>query len=204
MPAACCGVAELYALGLLAEPEAREFETHLGQCQACRVDLEANRALLVNLTGAVPPRPEVRDKLFDLTFAPRTPIELERLEWREVAPGVRLHVFRDDFPRGVRSELIWTEAGAARPTHRHLGDEDILVLEGRLAVTGELYESGEICRVRAGQPHVEQAVDGRMCMSYVVHRIAEHPGCFEGDPADECLRCAFYSLHAAASPRRVL
>ncbi len=201
MPTACRGIAELYALGLLAEAEAKEFETHLDRCEACRFDLEANRALLVNLTRAVTPRPEVREKLFDFTFAPRTPIQVEALEWKEIAPGVRLHVFRDDFPRGVRSELIWTQAGAARPSHRHVGDEDILVLEGRLDVSGDPYDSGEICRVRAGLTHAEQAVDGRACISYVVHRVSELPGCFEGNPDAECLRCAFYPIHSAAFPK---
>jgi anti-sigma factor ChrR (cupin superfamily) len=197
MASPCRNVVELYALGLLDGAEAKEFEAHLRTCDSCRADLKVDHSLLAGLTASVPPRAAIRDRLLDFTHAPRAPLDLAALEWEEIAPGVRLHIVRDEAPRGVRSQIMWSEPGARRPPHRHLGDEDILILEGGLVVGDGLYASGEICRVRAGRFHVEEAANGGRCVSYLVHRIAEIGGDLGGAPDDRCLNCGFYAIHAA-------
>ena len=197
MASPCRNVVELYALGVLEAAEAKEFEAHLRTCDSCRADLKVDHSLLAGLTAVVPPRAGIRDRLLDFTHAPRAPLDLASIEWEEIAPGVRLHIVRDDAPRGVRSQIMWAEPGARRPAHRHLADEDILILEGGLVVGDGLYASGEICRVRAGRFHVEEAADGRPCVSYLVHRIAEIGGDLEVAPDERCLKCSFYAIHAA-------
>lgn len=197
MSSSCRSAIELYALGLLEGAEATEFEAHLRTCDACRADLKVEHSVLAGLTASVPPRAAVRDRLLDFTHAPRSPLDLRELTWEEVAPGVRLHIIRDDAPRGVRSQIMWTEPGAKRPPHRHLGDEDILILEGGLVVGDGLYASGEICRVRAGRFHVEEAAEGGPCVCYLVHRIAEVGGDLGATPDERCLKCSFYAIHAA-------
>ena len=48
--------------------------------------------------------------------------------------------------------------------HRHLGDEDILVLEGSLSDGRGAYGPGQICRSRTGSVHAEEAgPDGCIC-----------------------------------------
>jgi anti-sigma factor ChrR (cupin superfamily) len=197
MKTSCHGISELYALGLLDGPEAKEFEAHAERCGKCRAEVEASRRLMAGLTSPVPPRDVLRDRLLDFTYAPRTPLDLGAYAWDEIAPGVRVHVLRDDTPRGVRAQIMWSEPGAVRPRHRHVGDEDFLVLEGALAVGDAIYSSGDICRVQAGVAHVEESTDGDRCLCYVVHRVPERAGAFEGAPDPRCVSCAFYPLHAA-------
>jgi anti-sigma factor ChrR (cupin superfamily) len=197
-------VAELFALGLLEGPEAKEFQAHLEQCSSCRADVEANRSLLAELTTSVPPRTVLRERLLDFTHAPRTPVDLHALKWEEIAPGVRLHIVLYDVGRGVQSQLMWSEPGARRPAHRHLGDEEILILEGGLVVGDGLYGSGEICRVRAGRFHEEEAAQGSPCVSYLVHRTSERGGVWDGGPEGRCRSCGLYHVHFAPFSSSVL
>jgi anti-sigma factor ChrR (cupin superfamily) len=110
-----------------------------------------------------------------------------------------MHVFGDDAPRSVRSQLMWASPGAARPTHRHMGEEALLVLQGGLIVGDRDYRVGEICRVMAGSPHSEKAVKEGDCVCFVVHRAsADGPTVFHVAPERSCLSCVFYPQHRAA------
>jgi len=191
---------ELYALGVLDARETSVFEDHLAQCHDCRDALKANRAVLADLSCPVAPRSAVRDRIMDLSGAPRRPVNLSAYTWDEIAPGVRLHVMNEDRSRGVRAALMWADPGARRPSHRHIGDEEILVLEGSLTIGQGAYTPGDICRVDAGWFHVEEAAKGGNCVCYVVHRTHERGKSFEGAPDPLCVRCIFYPIHSAAFP----
>jgi anti-sigma factor ChrR (cupin superfamily) len=186
---------EPYVLGLLSPRETAAFEGHLAQCEACRSDLARTNLALAEMNTSVPPRAETRGKVLDFTYAPRTPLNLRSYAWEEIAPGVRVYVFRDDLPRGVRAQLMWSDAGAARPKHLHVGDEEILVLQGSLVVSEGEYEAGEICRVEAGRFHEERA-NGSSLVCYVVHRPPAKPTTLSAAPDTRCLRCVFYPLHS--------
>jgi anti-sigma factor ChrR (cupin superfamily) len=76
------GQAALYALGALAEEEAREFELHVAGCEACAAELREFRVVAADLALAVPPAtppPAVRSRLLSLVS------EGESLNGREAA-----------------------------------------------------------------------------------------------------------------------
>jgi hypothetical protein len=192
----CSGI-ELFTLGLLGTREIAEFEAHLVDCIPCQGKLALSQEALASLAPPVPPRSEARNKVLDFSFAPRRPVDRGAYDWEAIAPGVRVHVFRDDLARGVRAQLIWTDAKAAQPQHLHLGDEDILILEGGLVVDDGEYGEGDICHVQAGWRHAEKNVNGHPCVYYVVHRTPRRVGQVQEAP-ERCIRCAFYPAHSAA------
>jgi anti-sigma factor ChrR (cupin superfamily) len=195
----CRELADLYSLGLLGEIDRDRFEGHLERCGGCQRTLAANRTALAALGPNVVPPGLAREWVLDLARAPRLPIDLRARAWEEIAPGVRLHVFNDDESRFVRSQLMWAQPGAVRPSHRHLGEEAILVLQGGLIVSGSTYNSGDICRVRAGSLHSEQSAGQGECVCFVVHRPSmASTRAVDGAGDEACVRCRFYSEHRAA------
>ena len=196
----CRELSDLYSLGLLGEVDSGRFEAHLGRCVSCQRTLGANQTALAALGPNVVPPAVAREWVLDLAKAPRLPIDLKGCVWEEIAPGVRLHVFNDDASRFVRSQLMWAQPGAVRPSHRHMGEEAILVLQGGLIVSGSTYNSGDICRVRAGSLHSEQGATQGECVCFVVHRPSA-PGAQVVAGAEDAActpRCRFYSEHRAA------
>lgn len=162
-----------YAVGALDGEERADFERHMTSgCADCEAELEAHRSVAASLAHALPgPKPALtlRDQVLDLSFAPSLPLDLDAHEWQEVVPGVRLWVHREDPARNMRACLIWATPGARHPLHRHLGDENILVLQGGIKDERADYRVGEICRSRAGSIHSEEALPGEDCLCYVVY-----------------------------------
>lgn len=118
----------------------------------------------------VPPRPALRQRVLDLLGAPAMPLDLEAYAWDEPLPGVRFCTLEEDTGRGVRKVLVWAKAGARYPRHRHLGEEDILVLAGHLRDERGTYGPGDICRSETGTDHSEEVVGQDDCICYVVYR----------------------------------
>jgi len=125
--------------------------------------LEADEA------GSVELPPSVREQLLELAEASRLSVDVDRYEWEEVAPGVRVHLLKEDPARGLRAYLVWGRAGARHPRHRHLGTEVILVLRGRISDERGSYGPGEVCRSEAGFVHTERADPGEDCLCYVLY-----------------------------------
>jgi anti-sigma factor ChrR (cupin superfamily) len=166
----CPALAEAYAVGALEDGEVRAFEAHLARgCSSCRAEVQAHRAVLAQLATRAEPSSAVREQLLDLAEAPTLPLDLEAYTWEEIAPGVRLHVLREDAARGVRGCLVWADGGSRHPTHRHHGFENILVLQGAIRDERGVYGPGEVCRSRPGSVHAEEAVAGQDCVCYVVY-----------------------------------
>lgn len=164
---------EAYALGALDGVDVAEFRDHLAAgCPACEGEVAAHRAVLGTLPrdlAAPLPGTFLRDQVLDLSEAPRLPLDLTSFDWVEIVPGVKLHVMKEDPSRGMRACLVWGQAGAKHPLHRHLGDENILVLKGRVRDHRATYGPGEICRSRAGFIHTEEVVPGEDCICYVTY-----------------------------------
>jgi anti-sigma factor ChrR (cupin superfamily) len=114
-------------------------------------------------------RAGLRTELLDLVDAPPTPVDPSRYSWQELAPGIRIHEVRSDPERNMRACLVWAKPPARTPPHRHLGDEVILVLQGRMRDDRGTYGPGQICRSRAGSSHTEEVVPGEDCFCYVVY-----------------------------------
>src|SRR5262245_10683093 len=167
------GLAEAYALDVLDAGEREAFRGHLaGGCAACEEALGLQRAVLGALPHGLatePLPPDVRARVLDLADAPSMPIDLAALSWDEVAPGIRLHVLREEKERGVRKCLAWAAPGARTIPHRHHGDELILVLQGGLQDYKGRYRAGDICHSRAGSVHTEEVLGDEECVCYVVY-----------------------------------
>jgi len=133
--------------------------------------------LLAALAKAAPaePHPDLRQHVLAMADVPQGPIDVSRYEWDEVAPGIRAHVLREEPERGYRAVLIWAQPGARMAAHRHLGDEDILVLEGMLRDERGEYQAGAICRSRAGSVHSEQAGPDGPCICFVAYYGGHEP-----------------------------
>jgi anti-sigma factor ChrR (cupin superfamily) len=172
-----CALAPAHALGVLDAGEQAAFEAHVASCSRCARELEAEQAALGRLGAAwvVPPAPELRTHVLELAEAPQAPVSLGAYSWDEVLPGIRMHVLKDDPARGLRTVLVWGKPGARYPSHRHLGDEEILVLEGELRDHRGVYGPGSICRSRAGSVHSEEVVGSVDCVCFVVYHGGHEP-----------------------------
>jgi len=153
-----------YAAGRLDPQAEAAFERELGSTPAL--------AALVAACGESPAplAPRVRQQLLDLAHAPALPLDVDTIAWQDLAPGIKYHVVHEDAGRGVRGCLVWAQPGAKTVTHRHLGDEVILVLDGELHDERGVYRSGEICHSREGSVHSEEIPDDAgPCLAYVVY-----------------------------------
>ena len=126
-------------------------------------------------TAAPAPHPELRQHVLGMADVPQGPIDVTRYTWDEIAPGIRIHVIREEPERDYRAVLVWAEPGARMATHRHLGDEDILVLEGTLRDGRGEYGPGQICRSRTGSVHSEEAGPDGPCICFVAYYGGHEP-----------------------------
>jgi anti-sigma factor ChrR (cupin superfamily) len=166
--------AEPHALGALDAEDRSAFEAHLAAgCADCAQSLAEASATLRMLPKALfetpSAGPDARQQLLDLAQAPGWPMELSGFAWEEIGPGIRLSTLREDPARGMRACLAWVKAGAVNATHRHGGDECILVLQGALRDENGEYGPGQVCRSRPGSVHHEEAMPGEDCVCYVVY-----------------------------------
>jgi len=114
-----------------------------------------------------------RDRLRQLIRGPRLPIDLGSLEWVDFAPGVRFH-YIERGPDGVLLRaLVWVEAGGEVPVHEHDVAEDVLVVEGSLALDGGVgagvYTAGQLFHSPKGDVHAARVVGDEDCLCYVVY-----------------------------------
>jgi anti-sigma factor ChrR (cupin superfamily) len=162
-----------YALEALDGEERAGFEAHLAAgCSGCAAELAGERGLLSALPrglAAAPAGDGLREQILDLALAPTAPIDVAAYEWDEIVPGIKAHVLKEDAARGMRAVLIWAQPGSRHPQHRHLGDENILVLAGAIRDHRGTYGPGQICRSRAGSVHTEEAVSDEECFCYVTY-----------------------------------
>jgi len=121
------------------------------------------------------PREGLRQELLDLAEAPRLPIDTSAYAWQEPFPGIRICQVRSDPSRNMRGCVVWAKPGARTASHRHLGDEVILVLSGGLRDERGSYLADQICRSREGSIHVEEVLPGDDCLCYVVYYGGHEP-----------------------------
>ena len=113
------------------------------------------------------PAASAREHVLALAAAPRGDVDVAAYAWMEIAPGIRAYEMRND--AHVRSCLIWADAGAVHPRHRHLGEEDILILKGTLRDERGVYGPGEICHSRRGEMHSESITADADCVCFAVY-----------------------------------
>jgi anti-sigma factor ChrR (cupin superfamily) len=170
------GRAALYALGALEGDEAREFEEHLlTGCEACAAELREFEAVAADLGLAAPeaePPASVRARLLALASedkgggsASAAPgflvVRAGEGRWRPTDDaGVSFKLLFADRERGTVTTLVRMEPGSRIRSHRHLGVEQCLVLEGDVRSGGIGMTAGDFNCSMPGSVHEELVSDG--------------------------------------------
>ena len=147
----------LYALGALSQQEARVVAHHLAEgCDVCASELQSFESVVEALgfagAPATPPA-SVRAKLISGLMVETQPppgsdlqsysLRANEGRWTETAPGVfEKHLFSDE-RRGTVTTLIKIMPGIKLPSHRHIGREECLVIEGDFHVSSEEFGPGD-------------------------------------------------------------
>jgi anti-sigma factor ChrR (cupin superfamily) len=173
------GRAALYALGALEGDEAREFEEHLAAgCAACEAELREFEAVAGQLGLAAPeaePPAGVRSRLLALVSeegggGPKLSKEVPpgflvvragEGRWLPTHDaGVSLKVLYADRERGTVTTLVRMEPGSRIRSHRHLGVEQCLVLEGDVRSGRVGMTAGDFNCSMPGSVHEELISEG--------------------------------------------
>lgn len=154
----------LSLLGALDAEEQQAFEAWQleGDSAAISAAREAEELALA-LATAVPeqaPSPDLRRRLFDTIGKESVPsfaaertawlksflVKATDLAWEAFAPGVQVKwLFRDQNRREYVA-LLKAVAGSCYPAHRHVGVEEVLMLDGRLRLDEREYVDGDFVR----------------------------------------------------------
>ncbi len=165
--------AALYALGALVAEDSLAFERHIAQeCEVCDAELRAFEEVCAQLALTAPeaePSTHVRDSLLHKlrqmkqpTFepaphqlsAPKTlTVYAGEGEWQELSEGVFVKELHADEKKGLVTSLFKMLPGAHAQTHRHLGVEECLVLEGDFHVNDLILGPGDYHRAEGGSIH---------------------------------------------------
>lgn len=164
--------AGLYALGLLSPRETEEFEAKVlaGEvdAEALEEHLQTMTALCEEMAQVMPtPRRAVKDAIM-AAIAPPTPHAEPKVdpsgqifllanegEWVEMLPGIMMKVLHQDVEHGRTTFLARLAPGAQYPSHRHMGLEECLVIEGDLHVDGSVLRSGDFTASYQDKVHID-------------------------------------------------
>ncbi|HYJ47913.1 MAG TPA: cupin domain-containing protein [Pyrinomonadaceae bacterium] len=165
--------AALYALGALADDEARAFEEHVAEgCAACSEELR-DYETVVGLIGIgapeASPSGQVRERLLKFlegdgqdstTHLPTAgdaqqtlTIRADEGQWQEIQQGIFMKSLFADQTRGTTTVLIRMSPGTYLPRHRHYGAEECLVLEGDVRAGGQMLRAGDYHCAMADSVH---------------------------------------------------
>jgi hypothetical protein len=168
-----CELAPLYALDLLDEAERAWVEQQIADCPELADELagyQAGVAVMPYSMPALPLATDLKARLFDRLQLPApelitkpTPLtsvfltlRSQDLEWQShptQTPGVQIAIVHRDFSRREISGLLRAEPGVTYPLHRHAATEEILMLEGDLALNGQVYGALDYIRSLPDSAH---------------------------------------------------
>jgi anti-sigma factor ChrR (cupin superfamily) len=83
--------------------------------------------------------------------------------WDQRRPGVHWKVLREEGDR--KTVLVRYERGAVIPRHRHLGDEEIFVIEGSVSDDTGTCKAGDYARRPPGCVHTVRSADGALVLA---------------------------------------
>lgn len=83
--------------------------------------------------------------------------------WEQRRPGVYWKVLHEEGDR--RTVLVRYEPGAVIPRHRHLGDEQIFVIEGSVADDTGTCQAGDYARRPPGCVHTVRSAGGALVLA---------------------------------------
>src|SRR5918992_228460 len=87
-------------------------------------------------------------------------LDLSRIPWRATRHrGIHLHFLRRDEATGDATVLIRMEPGCSYPAHRHVGPEEVLVLQGGYRDGRGVHRAGDYVLNDAGSAHTPTALE---------------------------------------------
>jgi len=92
-------------------------------------------------------------------------VNVDRVPWVERRPGVFWKVLWEDPDGRHKAILIRYEPGATIPRHRHLGDEQIFVLEGSVIDDTGVCTAGNYARRPPGCVHTVKSASGALVLA---------------------------------------
>lgn len=92
-------------------------------------------------------------------------VSVSEVPWQERRPGVHWKVLWEDPARGARAILMRYEPGATIPRHRHVGDEQIFVLEGSVSNDTGTCAAGNYARRPPGCVHTVVSTTGALVLA---------------------------------------
>jgi anti-sigma factor ChrR (cupin superfamily) len=97
-------------------------------------------------------------------------LDLSSIEWRATRhDGVFIHFLRRDEQTGDATVLIRMRPGRGYPAHRHVGVEEVLVLQGGYRDQKGEHRAGAYIVNEAGSAHHPVALDGTEdCVMFAV------------------------------------
>jgi predicted ChrR family anti-sigma factor len=166
--------AALYALGALPVEESLAFEKHVSQeCPVCAAELRAFEEVCTQLALTAPeaePPAHVFENLMRRVGQTKQSQDVDQVrrhsssstmktiyaeegEWRQLSEGIFVKQLHADENKGIVTSLYKMLPGAQVPTHRHLGVEECIVLEGDFHLNDLVLGPGDYHRAEAGSIH---------------------------------------------------
>lgn len=159
-------LAEIYAAGALDGDDLDRFEAHLSAgCLPCQARMGETRQALASLSVSLEPitPPEsVKTRLLERVDSEKPGliyIHANEGKWIEVEPGIVAKILNLDTERQRVTALVRMTPGSAYADHRHLGAEEVLVLEGSCYCGGRLLRPGDYHRAEVGSIHLDTRTD---------------------------------------------
>lgn len=95
--------------------------------------------------------------------------DFSKIEWRETRHGgVFLSVLRLDEKTRDATVFILMRPGCGYPAHRHVGVEEVLVLQGGYGDSKGEHRAGDYIINEAGSAHHPVALEGEDCILFAV------------------------------------
>jgi quercetin dioxygenase-like cupin family protein len=181
-----CELAPLYAFDLLDGEERLWVEAQILEDPDLELELAEYQRSVGNIPYSAPPVPmatDLKDRLFDrLGLEPlATPpppavrgqipdfftIRSSQIKWRPHprCRGVQIASLHIDRDRREAASMVKAEPGTLYPRHRHVGIEEIYMLEGELIIGTEVYAAGDYIRSHPGSIHAPITTTG--CMFFI-------------------------------------
>ncbi|HBE16647.1 MAG TPA: anti-sigma factor [Cyanobacteria bacterium UBA11149] len=175
-------IASLYALNILEAEYCHEVEDEIAkfpQFQEDLAQLEAAVAAIPYTTPLMPISANLKDRLFqrieedisgdrdwDRLSVADLIAEAAKVAWQPYSlPGVTIGRWKLDMEKREVSCFIRATSGIQFYNHRHAGNEEIVVLEGDLAIDGEKYNIGDRVFSDPGSVHQPETYSG--CLIFV-------------------------------------
>jgi anti-sigma factor ChrR (cupin superfamily) len=87
--------------------------------------------------------------------------DLSSIEWRATRhPGIFIHVLRRDAETDDTTIFIRMQPGCGYPAHRHVGIEEVLILQGGYRDSLGSHRAGDYIVNEAGSAHYPVALEG--------------------------------------------